>query len=47
MSLIVDYSALGHPLREEDVKNAVEIAVKTLPEDRQDKLPFTDGRSGR
>ena len=47
VSLITQYGAKGFPLGREDVADAVEILVNSLPPERQVSLPFLNNRPGK
>jgi len=47
LHLIAEYSALGHPLRDSDIQDAVELMVERMLPERREKLPFANGRPGR
>jgi len=47
LHLIAEYSALGHPLRDSHIQDAVELIAERMLPERREKLPFANGRPGR
>ena len=43
----MEFGALGHPLRQEDIKDATAAIVRAIPEERRKKHLFEDGKLGR
>ena len=46
IELIKKYASHGYPIGHETIKDAVEIVVSQMDEDRRKKLPFSNNRPG-